>query len=401
MEEHHEATCRVVASIEGGGEAYVDQCRRLKASNDPEVLESICDTMAFHVTKPCYIAALASDREKAFEASDLNSLKRLGAECDSFVQSYQQSRSDYFQEQAAPVDNLTTQFARAKLSPVAGVQKKVPRSRQVTPQSSKAPSVTDGDIPAQAARIVSLQRVSELEAELALKANRVIELESELEYNDLDGHTSEEVLEGFYKAQGLQSRVEGQVAAIADLTKQVASKDARIAELEAAHLNPAATASTSRKGSKKQLESELERVSKQLELFQKQNAALIRESTVTICDIEDLEAILDAPLNNAGYDWSLSEYSESETLAKVYIYAVETDADADADADADDATVAKEGAKKAKNNPFGVSHKKLEKASQRVSGGLAPGMQRNMSSVLGNNVTAQDVLSNVQLGNNS
>ncbi|KAK3242465.1 hypothetical protein CYMTET_47846 [Cymbomonas tetramitiformis] len=339
MEEHHESTCRVVASIEGGGEAYVDQCRRLKASNDPEVLESICDTMAFHVTKPCYIAALASDREKAFEASDLNSLKRLGAECDSFVQSYQQSRSDYFQEQAAPVDNLTTQFARAKLSPVAGVQKKVPRSRQVTPQPSKAPSVTDGDVPAQAARIVSLQRVSELEAELALKANRVIELESELEYSDLDGKTAEEVLTGFYKAQGLESRVQRQVATIAEkhakvqeLEKVVASKDARIAELEAAQLAPVpvTAASTSKKGSKKQLETDLDSVSKQLGLLQKANEVLIRESKLEVCQIDNLESILDGPLNNAGYDWSLVE-TDSETLAKVFIFAVDTDIEPNAD----------------------------------------------------------------------
>ncbi|KAK3277822.1 hypothetical protein CYMTET_14194 [Cymbomonas tetramitiformis] len=89
-------------------------------------------------------------------------------------------------------------------------------------------------------------------------------------------------------------------------------------------------ASTSKKGSKKELEAELDSVSKQLALLQKANEVLTRDSKLEICDIEDLESILDGPLNNAGYDWSLRE-TDSETLAKVFIFAVDTDREPDAD----------------------------------------------------------------------
>ncbi|KAK3275030.1 hypothetical protein CYMTET_16818 [Cymbomonas tetramitiformis] len=116
---------------------------------------------------------------------------------------------------------------------------------------------------------------------------------------------------------------------VQELEKVVASKDARIAELEAAQLAPAAAvaASTSRK-SKKQLETELDAANQSLARLQNLNEVLIRE----VCEIDDLESILDGPLNSAGYDWSITE-TDSETLAKVFIFALEPDADADADAD--------------------------------------------------------------------
>ncbi|KAK3243868.1 hypothetical protein CYMTET_46498 [Cymbomonas tetramitiformis] len=261
MEEHHESTCRVVASIEGGGEAYVDQCRRLKASNDPEVLESICDTMVFHVTKPCFIAALASDREKAFEATDLNSLK----------------------------------------SPPKPLQLMI----------------------AQAARIVSLERLIELEAELALKASRIADLEVELKAQVV------ELDQCIADSESTDIQVHQHKVRLDEYEVQVAKQQLQIAELKAAQLAPAAAvaASTSRKGSKKQLETDLDAANQSLALLQKANE---RDSNLEICDIEDLEAILDGPLNNAGYDWSLGE-TNSETLAKVFIFAVDTDIEPDAD----------------------------------------------------------------------
>ncbi|KAK3259303.1 hypothetical protein CYMTET_31693 [Cymbomonas tetramitiformis] len=389
MSEHHEAACRVVASIKGGGEAFVQQCRRLKQSNDEQVLESICDTVCERVTKKCYVASLASDREAAFDTVDMTTLNELNTECSEFVDSYQQSRSAYFKQQESPVDNLTSKFATASISPVAGVVKKVPRSRdssrQGTPQPSKAPSVADGDVPDQAARIVTLQRVSELEAELVLKANRVIKLEAELKLKETRMTELAAERDGFVKEADLSLQKGQRIAALESrltevqvkanrvteleselklkeselesctekyrsdvdgctekfleqfhkakkLEQEVASRDARIAELKAAQLAPAAavTASTSRKGSKKQLEIELDAANKQLVLLQKQNEVLIRDSTVEICQIDDLENILDGPLNHAGYDWSLSE-TDSETLAKVFIFAVDTDAEPDAD----------------------------------------------------------------------
>ncbi|KAK3246183.1 hypothetical protein CYMTET_44271 [Cymbomonas tetramitiformis] len=350
MLEHHEAACRVVASIKGGPEAFVQQCRRLKQSNDEQVLESICDTVCERVTKKCYVASLASDREKAFDTVDMTTLNELNTECTEFVDSYKQCRSAYFEKQESPVDNLTSKFATASISPVAGVQKRVPRSRdasrQVTPQPSKAPSVTDGDVPAEAARIVSLQRVSELETELAMKETRIADLESKLkaQVDEMDLAIADSRSADTERAQ-LRARLD-------EYEVQVAKQQLQIIELKAAQLNPAAAvnasnASTSRKGSKKQLETELDAANQSVARLQTLNEVLIRNATAEVCDIEDLESILDGPLNSAGYDWSITE-TESETLAKVFIFALDADAEADADADADDATVANEGAKKAK-----------------------------------------------------
>eukprot|EP00854_Cymbomonas_tetramitiformis_P010499 gene10499-12417_t len=247
MSEHHEAACRVVASIKGGPEAFVQQCRRLKQSNDEQVLESICDTVCERVTKKCYVASLASDREKAFDTLDMTTLNELNTECSEFVDSYQQSRSAYFKQQESPVDNLTSKFATASISPVAGVVKKVPRSRdssrQGTPQPSKAPSVADGDVPDQAARIVTLQRVSELEAELVLKANRVIKLEAELKLKETRMTELAAERDGFVKEADLSLQKGMGKKRAQQRTREVTPlSDADLIELEKGRMTRAAVA---------------------------------------------------------------------------------------------------------------------------------------------------------------
>ncbi|KAK3277157.1 hypothetical protein CYMTET_14820 [Cymbomonas tetramitiformis] len=70
-------------------------------------------------------------------------------------------------------------------------------------------------------------------------------------------------------------------------------------------------------------------------MLQKQNEVFVRDNAVEICDIDDLESILDGPLNNAGYDWSLVEQVDTETLAKVFIFAT---ADSEPDPEVDNPT---------------------------------------------------------------
>ncbi|KAK3264214.1 hypothetical protein CYMTET_27034 [Cymbomonas tetramitiformis] len=196
MEDHFDAAIESIVSIDKGADAYCKQCDLLQKSNDAEVYESICDTTAYKVVLKCLIASASADKEEAFESLDLTSLSELDSECEEFVESMTESRQEYFEKRRDEQEDLAALINRVHLSPQSYVEstpKRVPRSRQVTPLHSNvqsaAPSVCelDDNIPRMAAKIITLERMSELEAEVeSLKSEkeqsrmRITELEHEV-----------------------------------------------------------------------------------------------------------------------------------------------------------------------------------------------------------------------------
>ncbi|KAK3253458.1 hypothetical protein CYMTET_37293 [Cymbomonas tetramitiformis] len=311
MPEHQQETCEVVATIPSGADAFCQQCDRLQKSDDEEVYEKILDYLCYEVVMKCHLASTAADKEDAFMNIDVsNFVTDLDSECREFLSSLKESRALFRVQHSAQQHTLSSMLAdmtltsepeqSARQSPI-----RIPRSRQTSHQGtpivsqsnvpSAAPSVCEfKDTPNMAAKILTLERVSELEAEVeSLKSEkeqsrmRITELEHEVTTLKTQNNALFAEVES-HKGELTSAPGPSQPAAKSYVTK-------------------------------KQLESQLKAALKRSNELEAQVSVLSEE----LNDIEELESLLDPPLNSAGYDWSTDRNCGPKIRAAVYLFDIE------------------------------------------------------------------------------